>query len=238
MIPENVGGMHMKGQMKDILQELVKQEDPYRKMEIAMKRFLDLYPFDRASIFTYTPLTYIGEGVLMVDPNGVSSLQRIREDVRGIVPLFSALQERRARYLTDEYCKKWFPVRYVNEFELTSLVVVPIQHETTIIGCIMADRRNGMFSISDEMLHSMQSFGRMVGESIVNPSQFKGRSGLSNREREVLQRMAEGQSIKQMADEMGISEFTARDYVSSAMKKLGVLNRTQAVAKAIRLGMI
>ncbi|MFF0827557.1 helix-turn-helix transcriptional regulator [Brevibacillus sp. NPDC003359] len=46
--------------------------------------------------------------------------------------------------------------------------------------------------------------------------------------------MSWGESVKEMADWMGISEFTVQDYIKSALKKLGVQNRAQGVADAIR----
>lgn len=37
---------------------------------------------------------------------------------------------------------------------------------------------------------------------------------------------------------MNLSEYTVRDYISSIMQKMNVKNRTEAVAKAIREGVI
>ncbi|MED3692250.1 LuxR C-terminal-related transcriptional regulator [Peribacillus butanolivorans] len=37
-----------------------------------------------------------------------------------------------------------------------------------------------------------------------------------------------------MAPKMRVSEYTVRDYISSAIRKLGVNHRTEAVAVAIR----
>ncbi|MBT2617148.1 response regulator transcription factor [Bacillus sp. ISL-78] len=61
---------------------------------------------------------------------------------------------------------------------------------------------------------------------------------LSKREVEVLQYLANGMGLKQMASKMSVSEFTVRDHISSAIRKLGVNHRTEAVAVAIRHKMI
>lgn len=61
---------------------------------------------------------------------------------------------------------------------------------------------------------------------------------LSKREIEVLEQLSLGWSTKEMASNMGISEFTARDYIASAMKKLNVKHRAQAIGEAIRSGLI
>ncbi len=47
-----------------------------------------------------------------------------------------------------------------------------------------------------------------------------------------------GESIKQLAAALRISQFTIRDYVQSAIRKMGVQHRSQAVAEAIRQGII
>ena len=55
---------------------------------------------------------------------------------------------------------------------------------------------------------------------------------LSDREREVLRLVADGQSNKQIAGRLKISERTAKFHVTSILNKLGAENRAQAVAIA------
>lgn len=57
---------------------------------------------------------------------------------------------------------------------------------------------------------------------------------LTPREREVLALMAEGMSNPQIADRLIIGVTTVRTHVSSILSKLGVSNRAEAVALAIR----
>jgi len=57
---------------------------------------------------------------------------------------------------------------------------------------------------------------------------------LTPREREVLCRMAAGQSTAQMSQEMNIEVSTLRTYVKNVLTKLGVHSRLQAVAVATR----
>ncbi|PWT75018.1 MAG: hypothetical protein C5B60_05935 [Chloroflexi bacterium] len=58
------------------------------------------------------------------------------------------------------------------------------------------------------------------------------------REKEVLARIIEGQSTKQMAREMSITVGTVGMYVRSVLTKLGVHSRLQAVALANREGLL
>ena len=57
---------------------------------------------------------------------------------------------------------------------------------------------------------------------------------LSPREREVLALMIEGLNNPEIAERLGVSRSTARAHVSSILSKLGVSNRAEAVALAVR----
>jgi LuxR family transcriptional regulator, quorum-sensing system regulator BjaR1 len=61
---------------------------------------------------------------------------------------------------------------------------------------------------------------------------------LSPREREALQWAAEGKNDWEIGEVMSISEHGADKHMRSVRAKLGVINRTQAVAEAIRRGLI
>ena len=61
--------------------------------------------------------------------------------------------------------------------------------------------------------------------------------GLTAREREVLALLAEGQTNRRIADSLFISESTASVHVSNILGKLGVSNRVEAAAAAVRLGL-
>lgn len=50
------------------------------------------------------------------------------------------------------------------------------------------------------------------------------------REREVLQLVLLGYTNKDIAQQLGISDYTARDHVSALLKKNGVKNRAQLMA--------
>jgi DNA-binding CsgD family transcriptional regulator len=61
---------------------------------------------------------------------------------------------------------------------------------------------------------------------------------LSPRERDTLTMLAMGYSRAQAADSLSISEHTLRVYIESARHKLGALNTTHAVARALALGLL
>ena len=61
--------------------------------------------------------------------------------------------------------------------------------------------------------------------------------GLTGREREVLTLLAAGQTNRAIADSLFISESTASVHVSNIIGKLGVSNRVEAAAAAVRAGL-
>ena len=61
---------------------------------------------------------------------------------------------------------------------------------------------------------------------------------LSVREVEVLDYIAKGNSNKEIARAMGISDQTVKNHITSIMRKLAVNDRTQAVVYALRHGWI
>lgn len=61
---------------------------------------------------------------------------------------------------------------------------------------------------------------------------------LSDREREVLDLLAEGLSNKLIAYQLNISEHTVKTHVASIFAKLGTSSRTEAVSQAIRKGLV
>mgnify|MGYP000859474148 CR=1 FL=1 len=69
------------------------------------------------------------------------------------------------------------------------------------------------------------------------PEQFLLGS-LSLRERQVLGLVAEGLTNKEVAYRLGISERTIQFHLNSVFNKLGVNSRTEAVAKAFRMGVL
>ena len=61
---------------------------------------------------------------------------------------------------------------------------------------------------------------------------------LTPREVEVLQLLAEGLPNKNIATRLHISEHTVKFHVNALMSKLGAQNRTDAVVRATRLGIL
>jgi DNA-binding NarL/FixJ family response regulator len=64
------------------------------------------------------------------------------------------------------------------------------------------------------------------------------REPLSDRECQVLQKLAEGKSNKEIANGLSLAEGTVKNHLSNIFGKLGVLDRTQAALMARELGLL
>jgi DNA-binding NarL/FixJ family response regulator len=60
---------------------------------------------------------------------------------------------------------------------------------------------------------------------------------LTDREREVLVLVARGKTNREIANDLVISEATARNHISHIFEKLGLSRRSEAAALAVRLGL-
>lgn len=67
-----------------------------------------------------------------------------------------------------------------------------------------------------------------VAEETLNGLGTGGSDQLTPRQREVLTRLREGKSNKQIAHELGLTEGTVKVHVTAILRLLGVRNRTQA----------
>jgi DNA-binding NarL/FixJ family response regulator len=76
------------------------------------------------------------------------------------------------------------------------------------------------------------------GSTVERRSAHLDKRALSEREAEVLRRLAEGQRIKEIADALNISAKTVETYRSRIMLKLGIDNLAELVKFAIRAGII
>jgi DNA-binding CsgD family transcriptional regulator len=61
---------------------------------------------------------------------------------------------------------------------------------------------------------------------------------LTDREIDCLNWTAAGKTSAEIAEILTLSEHTVNHYLNRATKKLDTVNRTQAVAKALRIGLI
>jgi predicted ATPase/DNA-binding CsgD family transcriptional regulator len=97
----------------------------------------------------------------------------------------------------------------------------------------------GRLAIDDAVV---EAWGVLRGETVARAGRDAGspvpHGALSPREAEVLRLVARGFSDQQIADDLFISYRTATTHVRNILAKLGVENRTEATAEAVRRGLV
>ena len=137
-------------------------------------------------------------------------------------------------------------IRRIRELDAEARVIVLTMYhgdedihrafEAGAMGYVLKD------SISDDLIHVIREVH--AGHRVVTPEiqqaldERARQPALSQRERQVLELVAEGMRNKEIAAALGISADTAGMHVKNLYTKLDVHDRTAAVAKAIRRGII
>ncbi|MBY8821785.1 LuxR C-terminal-related transcriptional regulator [Sphingomonas colocasiae] len=81
-------------------------------------------------------------------------------------------------------------------------------------------------------------FASNIVARLARVNEDRGEAGLSLREREVLEELAQGRSNKEIARLLDMTEHTVKFHLKNLFAKLDVARRTQAVARARELGLI
>ncbi len=120
--------------------------------------------------------------------------------------------------------------------EFTTLAAVRASHASVneVDGVILASERFGRAEMADAIAGSVS---RAVSGS--DAAERDGpQESLTPREVEVIELLAEGLPNKTIATRLGISDQTVKFHVASIYGKLGAANRTDAVRRAVRRGLI
>lgn len=137
--------------------------------------------------------------------------------------------------------------------EIRIIILTTYDDEEYLFGALQVGAQ--AYLLKDVSLDTLPLAIRAVhrGERLLNPllidkvlrqfqalatEKIRRDSGLSAQEIQILQEMARGASNKEIGDQFFWSEVTVKKKVQEILAKLEVQNRTQAVAKAIRLGLI
>ncbi|PDM39131.1 DNA-binding response regulator [Parageobacillus toebii] len=217
--------------------------------------FAHFLPFQRCALFKFVNKESVGVGLYGHHLNK-AEIQSIAAKIENIPILKESLVKLKSQVhvmknfqpIYVPFADKEFPKQYVQKFQLVSLIIVPVYVPTEgkIIGGVLLDQGPGRFFTVDRSLFpALMKFGQSAGELLlkfieaqVSEADEQLDEVLSPREIEILKLLADGASTSEAACQLYLSEFTVRDYISSMMKKLKAKNRTEAVAKAIRMGII
>jgi DNA-binding NarL/FixJ family response regulator len=85
--------------------------------------------------------------------------------------------------------------------------------------------------------HSFISGQKSHSRNAKPPEPFSLPAGISRTELKIMGRIGCAQSNKEIAEQLALTQGTVRNYISSAMRKAGLQNRTQMALYALRNGL-
>jgi len=226
--------------IKESIHEIEKKSIQSQEEQIyqVLKVYLKLFPVLNCYLYRYSPIGYLAEGVILVDGDGLQHIGDIRDDIRTLPVIYPAIHERKAKYFSGIEYFKQTSSKYIIPTSVNSVVVVPILFQSSVIGYICSNKIKNSVTITEDMLSSFTEFGKLAGELIFQSNSTVKSPLLSRRELEVMRRISWGESIKEMADKMEISDSTVKQYIKTAIQKLGVTNRAHAVGELFRTGIL
>ncbi len=168
---------------------------------------------------------------------------RLYRELRPDVALLDLIMPRKDGIAAAQEIKRWDP-------EARILVLTSFAEDDKLFPAIKAGALGYLLKDSSpqDLLHAIRQvyqgesslhpmIARKVLQELYRPSANPtAQEPLSEREKQVLDLIAEGLSNQEIALKLVISEHTVRNHVRSILSKLQLANRTQAALYALRKG--
>ena len=125
-----------------------------------------------------------------------------------------------------------------NRFRMTRFVYFPTHDASGLRGAICLGGDRELFAAEEmrELFYiAVHVFDRLAE---IRNLDVRVVDALTDREIDCLNWTAAGKTSAEIAEILSLSEHTVNHYLNRATKKLDTVNRTQAVAKALRVGLI
>lgn len=212
-----------------------------RKIVKMMELYMESFPVAEAYLFRYSPIGFLAEGVISLVNSKIQYIHDDRYDVRTLSTILDPIQKRKAMFFEGLELYEKTSSHYVIDRDVSCFLITPIFKGSNVYGYIYSLRLKESAKIDDNLLTEMTNFGNKFGKMIHSSLHSEGddeNAILSKRELEVMSRIAEGNTTKEIADILQISELTVKQYVKLAVKKLNATNRVHAITEMFRRGIL
>jgi len=169
--------------------------------------------------------------------NGVTAVKLCGEILPDVVLMDMVMPEMDGATATRAICAKYPKVKVIALTSFNDGEWVKNALEAGAIGYILKDISAGDLVKAIRDAHAGRAtLSPETAQTLVETANQPPEPGLdlTEREREVLTLMVEGQINAKIAEELNVSPFTIKSHVSNILFKLGVASRTEAVTLALR----
>lgn len=209
-----------------------------KKLVACLELYMELFPVRNAYLLRYSPLGFLGEGIISLEQNELKYIHELRYDIRTLPTIMSAIDEKKAKFYQDKELFEKTSSHYVIDSSITSFLVTPICFRSIVIGFIYSSLFEKGVEFNEGDLHAITDFSNKIGQIIHASPHNEQQHLLSKREFEVMKSIAKGELTKEIASSLSISELTVKHYVKTAIKKLGATNRVHAIAQMFKRGLL
>jgi DNA-binding NarL/FixJ family response regulator len=177
--------------------------------------------------------------------NGEATLATISHLAPDVVTLDLRLGDSNGIQIARELHQKYPAVRVV--------ILTTYENEQHVLGALQAGAyayllKKTSFETLADTIRAVNAGQRVIAPELMPPilrsyyhlSQEPASQviNVSDQDLEVLQMLANGATSKDIADQLHLSEVTAKRRIQNVIEKLGASNRVHAVAEAVRHGLI
>ena len=177
---------------------------------------------------------YLESGYTMADPTVTYARSHV------IPSLWDDLASARHRGVDSDHAKLIF--NEARSFGLAKGLSVPLHGLGCLFGIMSYAAADPRHPILESTIHAeavlLATYVHQAAALLINRDASEKLRPLTPRERECLKWAAEGKSGWEIAHVLKISERTTVFHLMNAYQKLGVMNRQQAVAKSLVLGLL
>ena len=140
--------------------------------------------------------------------------------------------------------------RIISEFPDIKVVVLTMHDDPPLTLSALEAGASAYLTKGTSFADVLDTLRRVLaGEEVLSPqlaasmltvveAEDPGEELLSSRQTEILQMIADGQSTKQVARELGITQKTVHNHLNAIYRRLDTQSLTHAVLSAVRLGII
>jgi DNA-binding CsgD family transcriptional regulator len=214
----------------------------------AMKRLTEAYGCRAFMVMNLPPRTSLDLQSNSIINNWPTELLSIY-DQEGLLPNDAVIRRIRSStlpFFRDEVQeggrrddgKAQFLMALFQRFQMSRSVFFPTHDAAGARGIVLFSGERKLFTqleIRDLSFISIYVFDRLAE---IRNLDARVAEMLNDREIDCLTWTAAGKTSAEIAEILGLSEHTVNHYLNKATKKLDTVNRTQAVAKALRVGLI
>lgn len=186
--------------------------------------------------------------VLAEAGDGAEALEKVQQNPPDVVLLDLRMPQFDGLWFLDALAQR--------QMEIPVLVLTTFDDDTLVLDALRRGARGYLLKdVTVEQLsgavHALAEGGTLIAPSITDRLVRAIRAGpppagstariidpLTDREREVLRLVAEGYGNRQVASLLHLAEGTVKNHVSTILIKLGARDRTNAVLRAIRDGLL